>query len=84
MFGFFKKKKSVKELEDIIAEITGNMQNNYKDAAQSAFKELEQRYNELIEADKLSEEQKTEYSVKIFSFQEKLKAYSHKDQKPYW
>ena len=61
-----------------------NMQNNYKDAAQSAFKELEQRYNQLIEAGKLSEGQKSEYSVKITSFQERLKAYSHKDQKPYW
>lgn len=84
MFGFFKKAKSVKELDRIIAEITMNMQNNYKDAAQSAFKELEQRYNELIEAGELSEAQKSEYGVKIASFKERLKAYSHKDQKPYW
>ena len=84
MFGFFKKAKSAKVLDDIIAEITMNMQNNYKDAAQSAFKELEQRYNQLIEAGELSEAQKSEYSAKIASFQEQLKAYSHKDQKPYW
>ena len=42
-----------------------NMQNNYKDAAQSAFKELEQRYNDLLEAGELSEAQKSEYGVKI-------------------
>ena len=68
MFGFFKKAKSAKELDRIIAEITMNMQNNYKDAAQSAFKELEQRYNELIEAGGLSDAQKSEYGVKIASF----------------
>ena len=84
MFGFFKKTKSVKELDNIIAEITMNMQNNYKDAAQSAFKELEQRYNELAEAGELSEVQKSEYGIRISSFQERLKEYSHKDQKPYW
>mgnify|MGYP003316623068 CR=1 FL=1 len=58
MFGFFKKTKSAKELDRIIAEITMNMQNNYKDAAQSAFKELEQRFNEMAEAGELSEAQK--------------------------
>ena len=84
MFGFFKKAKSAKELERIVAEITMNMQNNYKDAAQSAFKELEQRFHELAEAGELSETQKSEYSVKIATFKERLKAYSHKDQKPYW
>ena len=84
MFSFFKKTKSAKELDRIIAEITMNMQNNYKDAAQSAFKELEQRFNELAEAGELTEAQKSEYGVKIASFRERLKAYSHKDQKPYW
>ena len=84
MFGFFKKAKSAKELDRIIAEITMNMQNNYKDAAQSAFKELEQRFNEMAEAGELSESQKCGYSAKLSSFKERLKAYSHKDQKPYW
>ena len=84
MFGFFKKVKSAKELDRIIAEITMNMQNNYKDAAQSAFKELEQKYKELSDAGELSDAQKSEYSAKIASFRERLKAYSHKDQKPYW
>lgn len=84
MFRFFKKTKSVQELESIIAKITMNMQNNYKDAAQTAFKELEERYHQMVEAEKLSETQKEEYEIKISSFQEQLKEYSHKDQKPYW
>ena len=84
MFGFFKKVKSAKELDRIVAEITMNMQNNYKDAAQTALKELEQRYFEMTEAGELSDSQKSEYSAKLASFKERLKAYSHKDQKPYW
>jgi len=84
MFEFLKKGKAAKELDRIIAEITMNMQNNYKDAAQSAFKELEQRFNEMKAAGELTEAQTSEYGVKIASFKERLKAYSHKDQKPYW
>ena len=84
MFGFFKKAKSAKELDRIIAEITMNMQNNYKDAAQSALREFEKRYTELAEQGVLSEAQKSAYSAKLSSYKERLKAYSHKDQKPYW
>jgi len=84
MFGFFNKAKSVKELDRIIAEINMNMQNNYKDAAQSALRELEQRFHEMVEQGELSEKQKSEYSMRLSSYQERLKAYSHKDQKPYW
>ena len=84
MFGFFKKAKSAKELDSIIAEINMNMQNNYKDAAQSALRELEKRFQEMLDAGALSEAQKSEYSVKISSYKERLKSYSHKDQKPYW
>ena len=84
MFGFLKKAKASKELDSIIAEITMNMQNNYKDAAQSALREFEERFTELVEQGELSETQKSEYSAKLASFKERLKAYSHKDQKPYW
>ncbi len=84
MFGFLKKAKSARELDRLIAEITMNMQNNYKDAAQSALRELEIRFHEMAENNELSEIQKSEYSVKLSSFKERLKAYSHKDQKPYW
>jgi len=84
MFGFFKKVKSAKELDRIIAEITMNMQNNYKDAAQLALRELEQRFQEMTEAGELSEAQQADYGARLHSFQERLKSYSHKDQKPYW
>lgn len=84
MFEFLKKAKAAKELDSIIAEINMNMQNNYKDAAQSALREFEKRYMELAEQGALSELQKSEYSAKLSSYKERLKAYSHKDQKPYW
>jgi len=84
MFGFFKKAKNVKELDRLISEITMNMQNNYKDAAKSALKELEQRFAELCKSGELSENQKSQYGITLTSFQERLKTYSHKDQKPYW
>lgn len=84
MFGFFKKVKAAGELDRIIAEIDMNMQNNYKDAAREAFREYEERLEALMGAGELSESQKSEYSAKLSSYREKLKAYSHKDQKPYW
>lgn len=84
MFGLGKKERATKVLDDIIAEIMMNMQNNYKDAAQLALKELEEKFCELEENGKLNEKQKTQYRVKLHSFQEQLKLYSHKDQKPYW
>lgn len=84
MFGFLKKAKSSKELDRIIAEIDMNMQNNYKDAAREAFREFEKRLAALMESGDLSESQKSEYTAKLSGYREKLKSYSHKDQKPYW
>ena len=84
MFGLFSKKKNINELEQILAEIESNMQNNYKDVAQAAFREFEKKLSETIEQGKLSEGKKEEYNRKLTMYKEKLQAYSHKDQKPYW
>ena len=84
MFGLFNRKKSINELESLIAEIDSNMQNNYKDVAQAAFREFEQKLSERIEQGQLSEGKKEEYNRKLEIYKEKLQAYSHKDQKPYW
>lgn len=84
MFDFLKRNKSAKELDRIIAEIEMNMQNNYKDAAQLALKEFEERLTEVLESGDLSEGKKAEYTSKLDGYKIKLKAYSHKDQKPYW
>ena len=84
MFHFFKRENAAKELDRIIAEINMNMQNNYKDAAQAALRELEEKFSELIAQGVLSEGQKASYSSKLNGYKEKLKSYSHKDQRPYW
>ena len=84
MFGVFRKKKNINELECLIAEIDSNMQNNYKDAAQAAFREFEQKLLEAIEQGTLSESKKEQYNLKREAYKEKLKEYTHKDQKPYW
>ena len=71
-------------LEEIIARLESNMANNYKDAAQSDYKELEKMYEDLLQNGQLSEKQKTKYGSLLDNYKEKLKSYSHKDQKPYW
>ena len=71
-------------MERLIEEIESNMQNNYKDVAQATFREFEQKLSELIEQGKLSEGKQEEYNKKLAAYKEKLQAYSHKDQKPYW
>ena len=69
-----------KELEMIIMRIESNMANNYKDAAQEALKELEEK---VMNGD-LGEKQKSHYELRLFEYKEKMKEFTHKDQKPYW
>ena len=84
MLKLFSGNKKNKELEAIIAQLESNMANNYKDAAQADFKNLEEKYNSMVAANKLSEKQRDSYKIIIDEYKEKLKKYSHKDQKPYW
>ena len=81
--GLFKD-KAEKELDGIISRLEMNMSNNYKDAAISDFNELEAKYNELISLGNLREKTLSKYASILDGYKEKLKGYSHKDQKPYW
>lgn len=83
MFDFLKSSKN-SSLEDIISRLDMNMSNNYKDAAQSNLKEFEQLFEELKNSGKLNEKQKMRYEGLLNAYREKMKNYSHKDQKPYW
>ena len=83
MFDFLKSSKN-SSLEDIISRLDMNMSNNYKDAAQSNLKEFEQLFEELKNSGKLNEKQKMRYEGLLNEYKEKMKNYSHKDQKPYW
>lgn len=81
--GLFKG-KAEKELDVIISRLEMNMSNNYKDAAISDFNELEAKYNELISLGSFREKAISKYASILDGYKEKLKGYSHKDQKPYW
>lgn len=84
MFGFLKNVKKNKQLDDIIQRIEMNMSNNYKDAAQANLKELETTLQELTDAHRLSDKQKNYYEEILRSFKERMKNFTHKDQKPTW
>lgn len=83
--GLFDKlsKKHIR-LETIISRLESNKANNYKDAAQANFKELEDCYETMSAAGELSERQKNYYDGKLSEYRENLKGYTHKDQKPFW
>ena len=83
MFDFLKSSKN-NALEDVLQRLNMNMSNNYKDAAQSNLKEFEELFTELSNSGKLNEKQKSKYGEILKEYKEKMKEYSHKDQKPYW
>ena len=78
------KSKAEKELDDIIQRLEMNMSNNYKDNAQENLKEFEINLNELRYSEKINEKVFSKYESIRDSYKEKMKGYSHKDQKPYW
>ena len=82
--GFLFKSKEEMELDLLIKHIESNMSNNYKDAAQSDFREFEELLDGLIAGGKLKGKKKERYESVRNSYQVKLKGYSHKDQKPFW
>jgi len=86
MFDFLKKKKRKqnKELDAAIRKILMNMENNYKDAAQINLREFEELLCQLEQGGRLTEEQKLYYREQLTEFQNRLKNFTHKDQKPYW
>ncbi len=81
--GLFKSKYE-RELETYIDRINMNMSNNYKDNAQAALKELEARYEELKAAGALKAKDAAMFETQIGIYRNRLKGYTHKDQKPYW
>lgn len=81
--GFFKSKYE-RELDVVIERINMNMSNNYKDAAQENLKELQEKLERFVKEGRMKEKQKEAYESQIGIFQERLKGFTHKDQKPYW
>ncbi len=83
MFDFLKSSRN-KQLDGIVQRIQMNMENNYKDAAQMNLKEFEELLSELEQKGKLNEKQKQYYKSELGTFKERMKNFTHKDQKPYW
>ena len=81
--GLFKT-KAERELDDIIRRLEMNMANNYKDNAQSNLKDLEASINLLRYEGGLKESKLSSYESLAGIYKEKLKGFTHKDQKPYW
>ena len=81
--GLFKS-KAEKELDKIIQRIDMNMSNNYKDAAQVGLKEFELAMDRLKEMDIMKPQALSKYEGILGKYQEKMKGYTHKDQKPFW
>lgn len=84
MFSFLKNGGKNKELEILIAGIESNVANNYKDAAQEALKKYESMLVRLTENGSLNDKQRGQYEAKLTEYKNRLKEFTHKDQKPYW
>jgi len=78
------KNKYEKKLDSIIEEMQMNMSNNYKDNAQKNLEEFETAFERYKNNGSIKEKSIEKYGEVLKSFQERLKGYSHKDQKPYW
>ena len=74
---WIKKSPAVKELEEIVSEIQSNLENNYKDAAQSAREKLKRRLEELNSAGKLKENDYKRFGVIYTEYSVKMTGYHH-------
>ena len=83
MLDFLKSSRN-KQLDTIVQRLKMNMENNYKDAAQMNLKELEALLVRLDEKGKLNTKQKAYYSGEVDAFKQRMKGFTHKDQKPTW
>ncbi len=73
-----------KDLDDKMERVRINMSNNYKDAAQSDLVKLEQTLEEYIATGKLKEKSQKFYQEQVAIYKDKMKGFTHKEQKPYW
>lgn len=73
-----------KELDALTGRIDMNMSNNYKDAAQANLKDFEETFEKYASEGKLKPKAQAIYEEKLKGYRERMKGYTHKDQKPYW
>ena len=71
------KNPAVRELEEIVADLQANLENNYKDAAQAAREKLKRRLDELNTEGKLKEKDYKRFSVMYTEYSMKMTGYKH-------
>lgn len=71
------KNPAVRELEEIVADLQANLENNYKDAAQAAREKLKRRLDELNAEGKLKEKDYKRFSVIYTEYSVKMTGYKH-------
>ena len=81
--GLFKS-KTEKELDSLIQRMEMNLSNNYKDNAQDNLKDFEAALEYAKDKGNIKSSTLSKYEGILTTYREKLKGYSHKDQKPYW
>lgn len=86
MFQLFKKKNlgKNKHLNELIQDIEMNAENNYKDAAQQAFRTFRSELEQMLSENLLSVEQAEYYKKRMADFEKQMAGYTHKDQKCTW
>ena len=83
IMGLFKS-KTEKELDSLIQRMEMNLSNNYKDNAQDNLKDFEAALEYAKDKGNIKDSTLSKYEGILTTYREKLKGYSHKDQKPYW
>lgn len=78
------KSQAEKDLDAVIQRMEMNLSNNYKDNAQENLAEFQRKFDEYVASSKIRGKTRAKYQAILDSYREKLKGYSHKDQKPYW
>ena len=71
------KNPAVLEIEEIIADMQANLENNYKDAAQAAREKLKRRLDELYAEGKLKEKDYKRFSVIYTEYSVRMTGYHH-------
>lgn len=71
----WRRSPAVRELEEILAELQADLENNYKDAAQAALSKLRTRTEEL--RGELREKEYRRFSVLCTEYGVKMTGYHH-------